>query len=293
MLSNFDWVRRSRSGAELLAILFYIEECPDFFLFDEEKIGLVHSALTGPCQRCWIYPRVDDSPYCIHCKVILNRGRGLSRISRNTILIWGYLNQLPGQLETFRKNRKGYLLTTYLHDQNHFLIALLRRNLKPWLQDLAMHEGYNLRGTLQIVPTVGPKRNNVMGDIICRLDHYESILPMDRLWIRFYSNPYDSLAPHLRDKKGLLSFEIAEFLSLLDTAAIFRTLLRPEEQRAIAELMKIKEDQERHFYWGRFLGNLDQKAKDMITAWDLRRWPWNRVQLLYELIDYVEFSQSN
>ncbi len=53
------------------------------------------------------------------------------------------------------------------------------------------------------------------------------------------------------------------------------------------ELLKLKEEDERAFYWGRFTRQTDQRARDMLNSWDIRRWPDNKVKLLYELVDYV------
>ena len=56
--------------------------------------------------------------------------------------------------------------------------------------------------------------------------------------------------------------------------------------------MHLEDPAEKQFYWGRFLGYLHQEAKDMLTAWGIRHWPEHRVNLLYELIEYVVFEQT-
>jgi hypothetical protein len=91
----------------------------------------------------------------------------------------------------------------------------------------------------------------------------------------------------------LLTFEVSEFLSLMEMAAVFRTLLRPEEQASLHELVNLDDSSEEQFYWGRFAGRLSQEAKDMLSSWNIRHWPKNRIKLLYELVDYVAFYQTH
>jgi len=314
MLSSFDWIRRSRTGAELLATLrYFAAESPLYAPFSkggikggfsyEEEIGPPPSALNSPCQRCWIYPRVpsseqEDDPYCKTCKAIIRKTRGLGNTSRRSVVVWGYTNRLPKQLrngtrgegETKGKKSKP-LLGIYAHNENRFLLMMYRRNLRHWLRELILYDGADLKGLIQILPTMGPGTEIGMGDVLCRAVHHEATLPMDHLRVRFFSNPYQLLKPHIRDRQGLLTFEVAEFLNLLETAVVFRTLLRPEEQRMLHEILNIDDATEEQFYWGRFLGNLSQEAKDMLNSWKIRNWPENRIRLLYELIDYVFLPQ--
>ena len=53
------------------------------------------------------------------------------------------------------------------------------------------------------------------------------------------------------------------------------------------EILTIEQPVEEQFYWGRFQGSLNQKARDMLDSWGVRQWPENRIKLLYELMDYV------
>ena len=87
-----------------------------------------------------------------------------------------------------------------------------RRELKPWIQELILYHGPDLKGLVQIFPTVGSRAKDNMGDILCRAVHHEARFALDQLRVRFYSAPYQVLAPHVRDQKGVLTFEIAEFL---------------------------------------------------------------------------------
>ncbi len=325
MLDSFDWVRRSRSGAELLATMEYLEEKPD--LFFTEEIGSPHSALSGPCQRCWIYPRQPASsqrsprneeqetspdpyhdrkaaPYCEPCRTILARASRLGKISRQSVAIWGWVNQLPKQLETGEgfhpsvsskvgKAVDRHVLAAYVHGQNHFLLMMRRYTLKPWLQELLLYHGAELKGVIQVLPTTSTGGGVDMADVLGRAVHQEARFSMDQLRVRFFSAPYQLLKPHTRDREGLLTFEVSEFLSLLEMAAVFRTILRPEAQQALHELLTLDDPSEEQFYWGRFLGYLNQEAKDMLTAWRIRQWPKARIQLLYELTNYVAFYQTD
>jgi hypothetical protein len=122
-----------------------------------------------------------------------------------------------------------------------------------------------------------------MGDILCHAVH--------QVRVRFYSSPYEVTKPYKRDQKGLLTFEVSEFLGMLDMAEVFRTLLRPDEQKELFELLTMDDTKEEQFYWGRFVGRLEQQAKDMLRGWNIRKWPRNRVRLLYKLVYYVDVPQ--
>ena len=291
MLTNFDWIRRSRTGAELLASLRRFKTEPDLFL-RPEAMGPPHSALNSPCQRCRIYPRAprsdgEDDLYCIFCKKILSGTRRLGTVSRRSMIIWGFVNQLPEQLQNGNGAPESHIHGSYIHDDSHFLVMMYRRELRTWIQELVLYNGSNLRGLIQIFPTTGPGKETSMGDILCRAVHHEANFPMDQLRVRFYSSPYQLLRPHTRERQGLLTFEVSEFLRLMEMAAVFRALLKPEEQQALHELLGIDDSVEEQFYWGRLLGHLTQEARDMLSAWRIRAWPESRIKLLYELIDYV------
>ena len=294
MLNSFDWLRRSRTGAELLATLEYLTAEPDLFPTGEE-IGPPHSALNGPCQRCWVYPRLSSPrrKYCRVCQAILARARKLNKVSRPSIVVWGFVNRLPQQLWTSEGFYEHDALGTYVHDEHHFLLMMRRYELKTWLRELVIYHGADLKGLMQIFPTTAARQGASMGGILCRAVHLEARFSMDRLRVRFFSAPYQLLTPRTRDREGLLTFEVSEFLSLLEMAAVFRTLLRPEEQASLHELVNLEDPSEEQFYWGRFMGRLGQEAKDMLSSWNIRHWPKNRIKLLYELVDYVAFYQTH
>ena len=132
-----------------------------------------------------------------------------------------------------------------------------------------------------------------MGDVLCRAIHRDEYLPLEQLHVFFYSAPYQLVDPWPRKSKGMGSFELDEFLRLLEMAEIFRVLVWPEEQRELHELLQISDKKEAQFYWGRFLGRLEQRTKDMLTAWNMRQWPKNRIKLFYDLLDYVRLIQED
>lgn len=294
MLSSFDWLRRSRTGAELLATLECLTIKPDLFPPGEE-IGPSFSALDGPCQRCWVYPRLPSSQqhHCQACQAILYRASKLGYISRQSIVVWGFVSRLSKLLRMGEGFSDHHILGAYVHDENHFLLMMPRRELKPWLRELTIYHGLDLKGLLQIFPTTGAGKGVDMADALCRAIHHETRFPMDQLRVRFYSAPHQILKPYTREQQGLLTFEVSEFLSLLEMAAVFRTILRPKEQELLYELVNLEDTSEEQFYWGRFLGFLNQEAKDMLNAWRIRQWSKNRIRLLYELVDYVAFYQTD
>ena len=294
MLSSFDWLRRSESGAELLATLEYLTNRPDLFPPGDE-IGPPFSALNGPCQRCWVYPRTSSSRrnYCPSCQAIVTRAGKLGGISRQSIVLWGLVSRLSKLLRMGEGFGDHHVLGAYVHDENHFLLMMPRRELKPWLQELVIYHGADLKGLIQILPTTGAGKGISMRDVLCRAIYHEARFPMDQLRVRFFSAPYQILRPHTRDHQGLLTFEVSEFLSVLEMAAVFRTVLRPQEQASLYELLNLEDTSEEQFYWGRFMGFLTQEAKDMLNAWRIRQWPRNRIRLLYELVNYVAFYQTH
>lgn len=309
MLKPFDWLRRCQTGAELLATLQALEATSD--LFQPEEIGPPPSALDGPCQRCWIYPRRPGQPasdgglpaelveapgrYCQTCQTVLDAAWPLNSLSRNAAVVWGMVNQLPRQLREREGFYREHLLSAHLHDEHHFLLMLYKRHLRDWLQELVLYHGADLIGLIQIFPTTGGRTGESMGDLLTRVASQDVHAAPDQLRVRFYAAPYQVTAPHLRDRQGILSFEVAEFLRLLEMAGVFRVLLRPAEQEALRELLTLEDAKEESFYWGRFLGQLSPEAKDMLSAWRLRAWPRERLQLLYELTNYihVDFSQAH
>ena len=292
MLTPYDWLRQSRTGSELLATLQLLAAYPDILSVDKE-VGTPPSALHGLCDRCGIYPRCTrrdgySDCYCDVCQTIVHDAQNLGQTSRCATVIWGYVDKLPRQFRAGQGFKDSHILGAYAHDANHFLLVVPRLELKVWLQELLIYHGPDLKGLLQIFPTTGGKFVK-MYELLCRLHYLEARFPMDCLRVRFISAPHQIY--HLReyDRAGVLTFEVAEFVNVLEMAAVFRTLLRPEEQNALRELLQIEDEHEAQFYWGRFLGQLSAEAKDMLNAWKIRRWPRPQVKLLYTLVDYVTY----
>jgi hypothetical protein len=295
MLSTFDWIRRCRSGAELLATLKFFTAKPDFS-FDDQEIGAPLSALGGPCRRCYLYSQLSRHgqhfDYCRFCKAILAGARRLWLSSRKAAVVWGMVNQLPKQFQPGDDSRDKYFMGSYIHDQNRFLVMLRRRRLKAWLQELALYHGADLNGLIQIFPTIGAAGEIRMGEILCYAIRHEPAGPSARLYVQFYPSPYHVIKPVARNRQTMFTFEVSEFLSLLEMAEVFRALLLPHEQRALRELLNLNDPREEQFFWGRFLGQLNQEARDMLSAWRIRQWPKIRINLLYVLLDYAVLPDS-
>jgi hypothetical protein len=130
-----------------------------------------------------------------------------------------------------------------------------------------------------------------MGEALSQIVQREANSAMDRLRVQFYAAPAQIRRFSRRDQKGNLTFEIADFVRLLEMAEIFRTILHPTDQQDLYKLLHLEDSGEVQFYWGRFLGQISPEARDMLNAWRIRQWPPNQIQLLYELVEYVEFFE--
>lgn len=292
MLSIFDWIRQSRTGAELLATLQYFQTHSSELSQTNEAISGPISLFNRPCKRCWLYPCHDNPKllYCKTCLAIIARAKMLGHQSRQAIVIWGHVASLPKQLESKTGFYSSHIHGSYIHDAQHFMIVMRRLKLKPWIQELLIYHGTDIKGLLQIFPTTGHTNRGTMGDIICRAIHQDSRFPMDMLRIRFFSKSYQLFIPHAREQKGLLTFEVRDFLKLLEMASIFRSLLLPQDQQILRDLTNVKNKSEEQFLWGRLTGYLSSEAKDMLNAWKFRQWSKNQIILLYELLDYVKYT---
>ena len=210
-------------------------------------------------------------------------------MSRKAVVVWGYVNQLPRYLETAEGFYADHALGSYIHDPHRFLLVVYRYDLKPWLQELVLYHGATLKGLLQIIPTMGAMPHMDMGEALAQIIQREANYSLDRFRVQFYASPAQIHRFSTRDKRGKLTFEITEFMRLLEIATLFRTLLYPDEQQMLYQLLQVEDVGEAQFYWGRFLGKISQEAKDMLNAWKIRQWPANQIELLYEMIEYVEF----
>ncbi|MEJ5199516.1 MAG: hypothetical protein WHX53_11385 [Anaerolineae bacterium] len=287
MLTRFDWLRRSRTGPELLATMHYLNETATLPTEGGEP-GPPPSALFAPCARCWIYPR-GEGRYCPTCQAILDRAWKLRDVVLRSTLIWGYVNHLP-TVWSANPATDGVQPDLYIHDNRHFLLVLRQRELKPWLQELALRHGGELKGLLQVFPTAGHPKTQ-MGDVLAHIIHHETRFPPDRLRIRFLPNLTRVFKPGPYEKEGVITFEIGDFLNTLELAAVFRTMLKPDEQKILYRLLHMTNTAQAQLYWGRFWGALAPEARDMLSAWGIRTWSLYQVNLLYELVDYVALYQ--
>jgi len=214
----------------------------------------------------------------------------MGSLSRVCMVVWGFLSQIPKTLKQNNGSNIPLIRSSHHIDNHRFLLVLRSYNLKKWLSETLLYHGSNLKGLLFLFPTIGLNPYLTMGDALCRAIQQDSKFPMDQLRIQFFSNPKQLNMTREREDRGMLTFEASVFLSLLEMASIFRAQLRPDEQNMVREAVELKDPTEKQFYWGRLMNLLSREAKDMLAAWKFRQWPENRVELLYELINYVSFT---
>ncbi|HIJ19459.1 MAG TPA: hypothetical protein HPP58_00275 [Deltaproteobacteria bacterium] len=291
MLSRFDWIRRCRNGAELIAVLDCMESKPDLFS-DRREIGPPVYGAGGPCMRCWVYPRALQSSrfYCKTCHHIANIAGSMGNLSLQCMVVWGSLSRIPKLLDKNQGSPISRVRCFHQVDDHRFLLVLRNYTLKKWLSEILLYHGSNLKGLLFFLPAIGKNSSLSMGDALCRAIQMDSRFPMDQLRVQFFSALEQLKMPKRRENQGMLTFEASDFLSLLEMAAIFRSQLRPDEQNMVREVTHLKDQAEKQFYWGRLMNLLNQEAKDMLTAWKLKQWPETRIELIYELMNYVPFT---
>ncbi|UCE06606.1 MAG: hypothetical protein JSW07_00770 [bacterium] len=294
MLSKFDWLRRCRTGTDLLATLKYFSENPDVDPA-ELKQGAPFSAIGRLCHRCKVYAPVaykrKHKRYCKFCENIVRQKEEVTLKSTRSIVLWGYVNQISRRLRESKPSE--YFHGVYIHDEQRFLVMMQRQYMKHWLQELVIYSGLSLKGLLQIFPSLGEHRNLNMGDYLTWATHHEANLSMDQLRVRFFTTPNQLINPKKREQQGLLTYNISEFINMLEMVEVFRANLYPQEQKDLFELLNLDDPEEEQFYWGRFLGQLSQQAKDMLSAWKIRQWSKSQTEFFYDLIKYVVLPQSN
>jgi len=292
MFSDLDWILRCRTGHELYATL----KC-----FDEAVGPLRHRTELGPppgatselCHRCWVLPLDPNSgasPYCPFCKRVLDRCWQLSQRTFGFLVLWCTLNRLPRHLQS-RSGFYGYPDRVFhVLDERHFLMMIPIRALKPWIEEMLLYE-VDINGLVVVFPPIS-RQPFVFGDLLARMMCEAPEIGMDQLWIRFYASPFQVFASGMRSRIESLDAEISDFLALLETATVFRSLLPPDAQQTLFELLHLTDANEVQFYWGRLLNRLTPQAIDMLGAWGIRFWPKHRLKMLYNLLDYVEFHPT-
>ncbi|MCS6845585.1 MAG: hypothetical protein NZ528_14900 [Caldilineales bacterium] len=299
MLSTFDWLLRSRTGAELLATVRVLERralaksnppplptpAPDGL-----QLAPPHSGLGGPCLRCWFYAPQAAEPavYCPMCRSVLSLAAWLHKNdkAKQTVIIWGFVNQLPQELATGAYRADKRVRGAVVTDHHHFLVALYQRSVHHWLRKLLLYEGLELRGVLSIFPAEhGPHYRS--GELLCQVAYQERRFAFDQLRVRFLPTPQHILRGHKLEREGLITFDAVQFMGMLESAAVFRAVMLPDEQQALRKVLAITDPNEAQFYWGRFLGMIPPEAKDMLTAWKVRQWSPGQHRLFFELVNYA------
>lgn len=297
MLTAFDWLRRCQNGGELLATLELIDWASRGELNQPElQPAAPHAAIYGPCMRCWAYAADLDTPgqvYCPMCQAIAARARIMGQTAKQVVGLWGYVNHLPEQVRNRAVFADQRILGAYRHSDQHFLVVIRRRELQSWLQEMLLYDGLDMTGMLQIFPTVSGYSQPNMGELICQIVHNQARFPLDRLRVRFFSAPRQVLETHKYDKLGVINFEVVDFLRMLESASVFRAVFQPDEQAALQQVLAITDVQEAQFYWGRLMGMLTPRARDLLVAWKMRNWSKAQINLFYELVEYVAFRYAD
>lgn len=293
MLSHFDWIRSCRQGTELLVVTRGLNNHASLFATENTGPAGPYMASTGPCYRCWVYPRQKTTgagwQYCRTCHHIIKESSQLWSQSRHLVVVWGFVNQLLAQFREGQGFIDSRILSSYVHDVNHFLLLMYRKELKTWLQELGLYHGHNLKGLLVIFPTISSVPGLNMGDVLTAAISEEKKYPLDMLRVQFFATPYEVIKPKVRHRQKILTFDISEFIQYLGMAEVFRSVLTYEEQLVLKEILKLTNEKEVNFYWGRSLGQFSAAARDIVDGWNLRNWKLSQLKLLYELVDYANF----
>lgn len=286
MLAPVNWLQLCENGAELIATLDAIRSGSQTFP-EEIRMGPPVCGIKGPCSRCWIFPRLAGSSYCETCHAILSQAKSLGPDSRTCLLIWGAVNFLPSTVKQNHDSNENKARCVFIQDGTHFLAVVKGCSLGDWMKETVLEQGPDFKGLLTVFPTTGKKPTFTMGDILCRAVYYDSRFPLDRLRIRFFSKPGQLKVPHKREQQGILTFEPVEFIALLEMARMFKSSLGPREREAVSQIISITDRQEQAFYWGRLMGVLSIKARDLLSDWGFRELSLNRMRTLCELTEHV------
>jgi hypothetical protein len=289
MLTAFDLLRLSKTGAELLSTLRLLPKIE--MSLHNMSMGVPYSAMYGPCKRCWIYARSPQLNLCESCNAIESLSKDIYEHIKNSVIIWAYITE-PLTLLTNNFINPNETLAYHNVDDEHLLIITKKASIKDWLQNLALAYGDEIRGLIQIFPTMGQGPTIGMADILNRAAHQEKIITHDRLWIRFFPKPWQLVEAKKRDDLGILTFSINEFIDVMETTRVFHDLIPFKQRHLLYEILNEPESSNNPFYWGRFTRSLNQASRDMLDAWGMREWAVPKVQLLYDLLDYVHTKRN-
>jgi hypothetical protein len=150
---------------------------------------------------------------------------------------------------------------------------LNRKQLKPWFQESMLYHGASLKGLIQIFPTAGITAHLSMDEVLCRIIHNEARFPLDQLRVRFFFAWKQIFAPRESDRQGILTFDAGEFMSMLEMASVFRTLLRPEgQQKIVHDLLTMEGKRRGAVLLGPLVGYLRRRRGTCSTPGKSRRW---------------------
>jgi len=287
MQNAYDWLLISKSGGELLATIDLVTDEPDLpgIVAKEECLGLPQTAFDGPCLRCRYYSRLANSHYCYFCNHVMVRESVVRSYARHSVALWCFVNYPPKKIP-----KTSHEVFCHIVDDNRFICCTNRWNLKNFLQEMMMIQGPDWLGTLQIFPVFRGGETLTMSDLLCSAIFDESALVQDRLYIKFFSSPYQFVHKREREREGKLIFEATDFVGYLEMAEIFKRGLYLEEQDRLRQLLDIEDASEKQFYWGRFLAQVRPEARDFLDSWKMKNWTESQVSLFYELLDFVKFD---
>jgi len=297
MQSIFDWIRFCRTGGEVIATLEYFKHNPVDRLAEIKALAGPITADQAPCSRCWRHPAYSRKAgayraHCRTCEWIVKTAGSRSQQSSHSIVIWGHVDRLPEHLVSQSGLYGRVDVLSHHTDSRHFLLVMDRRTVREWIRETMLYHGSDLKGFIQCFPTSGQMVSGNMGERICVAAHYDNLFPMDRLLIRLYVKTQYLDHPSRFQNKGIFTYAVQEFIRMLDMAAIFRSLLNPQEQELLKTLAAVKSEDESRFSWGRLIGALSPEARDMLSSWNFRSWTQDQIATLYAFFDYVDFTAA-
>jgi len=287
MQNAYDWLQICPSGSELMATLDLIADEPDLpeIVAKEDCLGIPQTAFDGPCLRCRYFSRLPNDHFCYFCNHVMVREPIIRSLARHSVVLWCFVNFPPKKIP-----KSNYEVFYHIVDDNRFICCTNRWNLKSLLQEIMLVQGPDWLGVLQIFPTFQGGETMTMSDMLCSAIFDEKTLIQDRLYIKFYSSPFQFVHKKEREREGKLIFEATDFIGYLEMAEIFKRGLYLEEQDRLRQVLDIDDPSEKQFYWGRFLAQVRPEARDFLDSWNLRNWTPPQVSLFYELLEFAKFD---